>query len=453
MIKRYLNLMFWILLVGSALSITSCETEYEPIFNQSPDERVRAEMNRYQDMLMAAPHGWKASLYTGTGAGYFYYFDFKEDGSVSMLSDFNSTTAGDVMDGTWTLKALQQITLSFTTYSYIHLPADPDGDINNGIPGSGLLSDFEFSFSGASGDSIIMKGIQHNAQFVLVPCSEEEEQAYLDRRIQYLLERVDEFLGDYRSYTLSLPGDFVVPMALSLDRKMIAFQYVDGESIQIPSTSYTFSTEGILLKDRITIKGSVIDRLLWDDENEMFYVPLDERIDLIGSNDPFVLTPPTPLADLLGQQLITAILPGNATDYPLPGQSDQFTEMLSVAAQQMLDGPYRLTLEEIKYVFVPNTDRMLMVVTISQPQDGGGFARFTAQYTYSYQVRDGGVLKFKLELTDQNAGLLYPDLAEILSHFDNDTFKMEYVGGGFQLIASFFSLEESGYYFAGYLAK
>jgi hypothetical protein len=452
MMKRYLTSIIGIggMLVGSFL-ISSCETEYEPIFNDSPDERIRAEMERYEDLLMSSPHGWKASLYTGTGAGYFYYFDFREDGTVSMLSDFNTTTAGDVMESTWTLKALQQITLSFTTYSYVHLPADPDGNINNGIPGSGLLSDFEFSFASTSGDSVVMKGIQHNAQFILIRSTEEEKQAYLDKRIQYLLERADEFLGDYSSYTVSLPGNLTVPMALSLDYKMISFQYVEGETIYAPATSYTFSTDGIILREPITINGSVIGKLLWDDEAEVFYVPLSERADLVGRDDPFILSPSSPLYEKLGHQLVTAFTPGSAVTNPLPGQSAQYTEMLGVAAQQMLDGPYRLTLEEIKYVFVPNTDRMLMVVTISQPTAGGSTARFTAQYTYSYQVRDGGVLKFKLEQSDGNAGVLYPDLAEILSHFDNDTFKMEYVGGGFQLIVSFFSQEESEYYFAGYL--
>jgi hypothetical protein len=431
--------------------LLSCDSEYEPIFNESPDERVGAELNRYEELLMSAPHGWKAALYTGSGAGYFFYFDFHEDGSVSMLSDFNSTTAGDVMESTWTLKALQQITLSFTTYSYIHLPADPDGNINNGIPGSGLLSDFEFSFANTSGDSVVMKGLQHNTQFVLVRSTEEEKQAYLDKRIQYLLQQTETFLTDYKSYILSLPGGLTVPMALSLPRKMISFQYVDGDSIQIPVTSYTFSIDGILLKDPITIGTSMIDKLLWDDDAGVFYVPLTERVDLAGSNEPFILTPPTSLSEVVGHQLVTAVIPGDATQSPLPGQSEQFTGLLSQAADQMLNGDYRLTLEGIRFVFVPNTDRMLMVVSISQPAAGGGSAWFEAQYTYSYQVREGGLLKFKLELTNNNANIIYPDLAEILSHFDNDTFKMEYVGGGFGLIASFFSREDVEYYFAGYL--
>jgi hypothetical protein len=239
-------------------------------------------------------------------------------------------------------------------------------------------------------------------------------------------------------------------MALSLPRKMISFQYVDGEEIQMPITSYTFSTDGILLKDPISIGTSTIDKLLWDDDEGLFYVPLSERVDLVGSNEPFILTPPTPLSDVIGHRLVTATLPGSATQTPLPGQSDWFTFLLNDAADKLKNGDFNLTLEGIRFVFVSNTDRMLMVVSISQPVNGNP-TLFNAQYTYSYQVRDGGILKFKLELKDTNANLIYPDLAEILSHFDNDTFKMEYVGGGFGLIGSFFSQEDSGYYFSGYL--
>ncbi len=370
--NKYTSVINNLIIIACSILSFSCESEYEPTFNQSPDERVQAELDRYEDLLMSSPYGWKASLYTGTGAGYFYYFDFNEDGTVSMLSDFNSTTAGDVMESTWTLKALQQITLSFTTYSYIHLPADPDGDINNGIPGSGLLSDFEFSFASTSGDSVVMKGIQHNAQFVLVRSTEAEKQAYLDKRIQYLLQQTESFLTENTSYILSLPDGLSIPMALSLPRKMISFQYVDGENIAMPITSYTFSIDGILLRDPITIGTSTIDKLLWDDQAGVFYVPLSERVDLEGSNEPFILTPPTPLSEIIGHRLVTAVLPGDAAQTPLPGQSQWFTFLLNDAADKLQNGEFQLTLEEIRFVFVPNTDRMLLVFSISR---GGALYR------------------------------------------------------------------------------
>jgi hypothetical protein len=440
---------------GIMLSVISCDNNYETIFSESPDERTKAVLDEYNTLLREAPFGWKASLYTSTGAGYFYYLDFNEGGNVTMLSDFNANAAGEPMESTWALKALQRPTLSFTTYSYIHLPADPDGNINNGFPGSGLLSDFEFAVIRTSGDSVIMKGVQHNSEIILIKASEHETQAYYDKRIQSLLLQTEEYLASSKGYRLTLPDQTVVPMALSIPYKLISFQFLDsdGKTIHTPRTSYTFSIDGIVLKEPLKIKSYEIDRLIWDDNSNSYTVPLGTPVPLTGSDDPYIFNPSVSLYSLAGNELVTAIIPYGAGAYPLPGQSDTFTQIYNDAASQMLQGPYRITLEEIRFVFVPNTDRMLMILSVIQPTTSGGANRFTGQYTYSYQVREGGILKFRLEATDGNAGLLYADMLGILSHFDNDTFKMEYVGGGFSLIAGFFSQEEPDYYFSGYLTE
>jgi hypothetical protein len=455
---KNINTTFRNLFLATALmlALTGCDREYETIFKESPDDRMHEALDAYNALLMDAPFGWKAALYTGTGAGYFYYFDFNENGSVTMLSDFDETTAGEAMASTWTLKALQRPTLSFTTYSYIHLPADPDGNVNNGIPGSGLLSDFEFALVRTSGDSIILEGLQHNSEIVFIRSTEEEAQAYLeDKRIQHLLQRTDEYLAQHKGYRLTLPDETEVPMALSISQKLISFQYLDndGETIRIPRTSFTFSIEGIILKEPIRIKDYQVSELLWDDDNNQYYVPFDVAVALTGTDEPYIFYPSTPLHSVIGHELVTAVIPYGAGTNPLPGQSDEFTEIYNLIATQLYGGIFRLTLEEVKFVFVPNTDRMFMVATVSQPQGNGSVARFTAQYTYSYQVREGGIVKFRLEGTDQNAGSLYADFVGILNHFDNDTFKLNYIGGGFYLIAGFASQEEPGYYFSGYLAE
>jgi hypothetical protein len=440
---------------GVMFCVISCDNNYETIFSESPDERAAAALEEYNTLLRDAPFGWKASLYTSTGAGYFYYLDFKEDGNVIMLSDFNVTAAGEPMESTWALKALQRPTLSFTTYSYIHLPADPDGNINNGIPGSGLLSDFEFAIIRSSGDSVIMKGVQHNSEIILIKANENETAAFYDKRIQSLLLKTEEYLTLSKGYRLTLPDETVVPMALSIPYKLISFQFLDsdGKTIRLPKTSYTFSMDGIVFKEPLNIKGYEIDRLIWDDNSNSYAVPFDSPAMLTGADEPYIFNPSTSLYSLLGHQLVTAIIPYGSGATPLPGQSDAFTQAYNYAADQMFSGPYNLTLEEINFVFVPNTDRMLMILTVLLPAEGGGYVRFKGQYTYSYQVRDGGIIKFKLEGTDENAGLLYTDMLSILSHFDNDTFKLEYIGGGFNLLAGFFSQEEPDYYFSGYLAE
>ena len=194
--------------------------------------------------------------------------------------------------------------------------------------------------------------------------------------------------------------------------------------------------------------------MTWNDETSSYSVALDETVvTLTGTDEPYIFSPSVPLYDRLGEQSVNVLIPPGIGQHPLPGQSDQFLEAYNYAATQMLEGPYRLTLQNMKFIFVPHTDRMLLVLDVTQPVNGGGAAQFSAQYTYSYQVRDGGVLKFKLEGMEQNASILYADMSGILMHFDNDTFQSEYIGGDFDLIAGFFSVEEPSYYFSGYLAE
>ncbi|HEY5745116.1 MAG TPA: DUF4302 domain-containing protein [Chryseolinea sp.] len=442
-----------LLCLFALLLATSCDRNYEAIFAETPDERAQAVLDQYNTLLMGAPNGWKASLYTGTGAGYFYYFDFNAEGHVTMLSDFNEETAGEPMETTWTLKSLQRATLSFTTYSYIHLPADPDGNVNNGVPGSGLLSDFEFGVLRTSGDSVVMKGVQHSAELVLVKASAEEQSAILSDRIQHLLQQTSTYLAASKGYRLTLPDNTEVPMALSISQKLLSFQYIDsdGTTIKSPRTSYTFSIDGIILKDPITIQGYTVHSLIWNDDANSYSVNKSDGVPLTASDDTFIFEPSTPLYSLLDKRLITATLPEGAGIYPLPGQSDDFTALYNEIAATIYNGPYRLTLRDIRIVFPPNTGLMQFVVTFTQPGQNGSVSLFSAQYTYSYQLRDGGILKFKMEGTDQNAGLLYGDFIGMLNHFDNDTFALKYVGGGFSVVAGFFSQEETGYYFGGYL--
>lgn len=442
----------FLIIVAVAAAAVGCDRKYDEIFGESPDDRIREELIAYNALLLDAPYGWKAALYTGSGAAYFYYFDFASDGTVNMMSDFNVETAGEAMEGAWTLKALQRPTLSFTTYAYIHLPADPDGNINNGVPGSGLLSDFEFAFDRVAGDSVILEGLQHDSEMVIVKSTAEEKQAIEDKRIQAILNNTVAFLEANKGYRLTLPDHTEVPMAISLPYKTIAFQYLheDGELIHIPTTSYTFSTGGIVLKQPISIHGFVIRELQWSADDNSFYIPFDPPAPLVGADEPFIFETTKPLHTLLGQERIVAVIPDGAGADPVPGQSDEFTALYNDAAASMLAGEYRLSLRDISFVFVPNTYLMYMIVGITQPSSNGP-QRYTAQYTYSYNVRDDGTVKFRLEGTDANAGFLYADMLGILSHFDNDSFEAKYVGGGFNVLGGFFSQEEPNYHFAGYL--
>jgi len=450
---RRINFIRILLAAGIVFGLNACDNDYESVFQETPDERVEQALGEFENLLISAPFGWKASLHTQAGTTYLYYFNFKEGGNVTMMSDFDQTAAGEPMDTEWRLKALQRPTLSFPIYSYIHLPADPDSEVNNGFPGSGLLSDFEFGFTNNGGDTLIMKGLKYQSEMRMVQATQAESEAYHAKRIQELFMNTDEYVGLHRAYQLTLPNGREVPMGLSLEYKLAAFQFIEGDEIKLLLSPFVFSINGIEFLKKANIDGFEIEKLVWDDANHSYYVPLEEPVTLQGIDEPFIMNPPTSLFSRIGHELVTVVIPGEAGSNPLPGHSEAFTDAYNDAATKILEGQYRLTLHETKFVFAPNSNQMFMILTVTQPTVGGGISVFTAQYLYSYQLRDDGTLKFKLENQDQNGNAIYADMLSILSHFDNDTFKVEYVGGGFSLIAGFFSQEEPAYYFSGYLAE
>ncbi|HKG67664.1 MAG TPA: DUF4302 domain-containing protein, partial [Segetibacter sp.] len=117
-----------ILLVISIFS--SCQKDDEAIFNKSADERLNEALAAYQTKLTGATDGWKGFIYPKTGGVYTFYFKFNDANRVSMLSSFDSTSAVTLKESSYRLKGLQQPSLLFDTYSYLHALADPNGSVN-----------------------------------------------------------------------------------------------------------------------------------------------------------------------------------------------------------------------------------------------------------------------------------------------------------------------------------
>src|SRR5215216_4660860 len=146
-----------------AVAFSACRKYDDHIFDKSPDERINEAIASYQSTLTGAANGWKAFIKTDSGKGstYSFYFKFSTDNRVKMYSDFDSTSAVTPQESSYRLKAQQQPTLIFDTYSYVHVLADPNegvvladnfvlfANVNGGPIGQGLLSDFEFIIDNA----------------------------------------------------------------------------------------------------------------------------------------------------------------------------------------------------------------------------------------------------------------------------------------------------------------
>lgn len=179
----------------------SCRKDKSPAFDKTADERINETLSQYQSVLTASPNGWTGTLVTKLGLTFSFYFRFGDNNRVVMYSDFDTTTAGTAKESSFRLKALQQPALIFDTYSYIHLPADPDAGVNGGYYGAGLVSDFEFSIDALTADSVLLTGRFNGSSAILRKASQQDRAAWENRDIYNTvngLKSLDKILNYFK---------------------------------------------------------------------------------------------------------------------------------------------------------------------------------------------------------------------------------------------------------------
>lgn len=234
----------------------ACKKDDDTVFDQSPDERINATLTKYQTLLTGAPYGWKGVVQPAGGGAYSFYFKFNNENRVVMYSDFDSSTAVTPRESSYRLKALQQPSLLFDTYSYLHSLSDPNentitvqSNINENRGGSlglGLQSDFEFAIDTATSDSVRLTGRQHGAKAFLLKATQEEATAYANKQLAaplLQLRNLRNILYYFKRLTL---GGKVYDVSIDDNTKSITFTWVDGSgNTHTFSTPYYYTTSGI----------------------------------------------------------------------------------------------------------------------------------------------------------------------------------------------------------------
>src|SRR5690606_41631089 len=61
---RRINFIRILLAAGVVFGLNACDNDYESVFQETPDERVEQALGEFENLLISAPFGWKASLHT-----------------------------------------------------------------------------------------------------------------------------------------------------------------------------------------------------------------------------------------------------------------------------------------------------------------------------------------------------------------------------------------------------
>jgi hypothetical protein len=267
---------------------SSCKKDDKSVFNQSADDRLNATLAKYQTQLSGAQYGWKGLVFPAGGGAFSFYFKFNDSNRVKMLSDFDSTTAVTLKESSYRLKALQQPSLIFDTYSYIHLPADPNenvgviSNVNGGPVGVGLQSDFEFYFDSTTVDTIKLVGRFNGSKAILIRATSQEATAYNSGQLAAGL-LIKKILTYFKRVTI---GTQRLDVKVSAADRTIIFSYLDaGGNLHTFTTGFYFTAGGIAFINPLVIGNVIISSF-----NNMQFNATTEVISLTVNNVASTLT-------------------------------------------------------------------------------------------------------------------------------------------------------------------
>jgi len=160
-----------------------------------------------------------------------------------MLSDFDPLSAVTLKESSYRLKALQQPSLIFDTYSYLHVLSDPDETVSGGVRGAGLLSDFEFYFDAATTDTIKLVGRFNGSKMTLVRATKAEEDGYNSGQLAAGLS-INNILTYFKRLTI---GSQLYDVKIDPVTRQFVFSWLDGSgNLQTFTTGYYFVAGGIV---------------------------------------------------------------------------------------------------------------------------------------------------------------------------------------------------------------
>ncbi|WP_342088831.1 DUF4302 domain-containing protein [Dyadobacter sp. OTU695] len=234
----------------------SCENKDDTVFEESADVRLNAALASYEKQLVEAPYGWNAVIFPGGGGSYGFYFKFDDKNRVTMYSDFSDASAAKPKESSYRLKAMQTPSLIFDTYSYLHVLADPDNEVNGGTLGEGLLSDFEFSIYGDSitADRMAFVGRKNQSRLVLTKATQAQATAYGNGDMAKVLvfNNIAKYIPYFKRVTL---GANTYEITVSQSNRTISLTWLNGNVPKTFSTKYYFTTAGVSFVSRL-VNGS-----------------------------------------------------------------------------------------------------------------------------------------------------------------------------------------------------
>jgi hypothetical protein len=424
-----LNKLNKILVLGLSIFFIGCQkSEVVPLFDKSANVRVAESIKDYKTKLSGAAYGWRG-LYYPNGAkdgGYTFYLKFDANGALSMYSDLSLGFSDQAFETSYQVKVLQQPTLIFDTYSYLHELVNPD---YNG--GDGALADLELTFKSATADKIELKGNKNNTEMVLIKISADEyDQVKKGGLKKTLTNTLGYIFGDKFLY-LNGQNNEKADVFIDLNTKIFTAYLVKNNDIQTIYSPFTTSITGIQFKNPIVIFGTTISELIWDDVKKVYYYNSGgNKIALSEGKRPAMS-----FYDALG-----TLFTGNTFDPAIKTQSEFFKTLYPKLKDKTIalsiTAPLRV-IESIEFNYEPQNGVFALITKYSRSYPDGEVARFGGVLFFEPNLDNNGRIsftKYTQTATDLSTGqrvsgisaIVEQGVTELSTFLTSNTFTWDY---------------------------
>lgn len=247
--KKYLNILFLF-----PLFLYSCQgTEVDELFDQSPEERVAAQLEQMKSDLVNASYGWTVYYrYANLANEDYFNILFKDNGQAIINYPLGDGTVGSETT-TYTLRYTQQIDLVFDTYSvFASIVGNAGGD-------------FRFEFSKREGDNIYFNARNDATEGtgVFELSKTETENEYADLVVLQAKMVDNPAKSFYRVLTLDNGSKYLMNV---MSMKLAWLEWTTVEEIFREKYELILTDEGFKLKTPIQADGISITKFIAKDD-------------------------------------------------------------------------------------------------------------------------------------------------------------------------------------------
>lgn len=389
------TLKYFSFILFLVISFLSCKKEsYVAKFDQSPQERMNAQMTLVSDALTGAPNGWIATLPTGLGGGYGFYMAFDKEQKVTMYADLTDASASTAASSQYRIRQDMGALLSFDTYTYISILNNPEPSAFGGNIREGFRSDIDFVFDRASGDSLVFIGKRYRQALILVKASAEQKAKYLNGDLKPAIDKLKQFFTNnpnayFENGPLKVSVEPNGGNSLNAGKRITLTAITPDDAIITSSAKFAYTIDQMAILDSgLKFDGITFKRLAWKDANTLALYDSNGK-EYILKNNP---TPLLPLYKLWGSKYN-----GMLSDFKKinPGTSAKGAEILNFFHNNMQNGFTGFVFNYGRINFVWNTVNKRLNFNGFSSQNGGT-SGWTTTSVYNYTVDASGVYTFTL---------------------------------------------------------